>query len=383
MTSSRPTGGTFEERLEALGRLRSATSSVVSVYLNTRWADEHQRERVRIFLKNELGRARQAGAGNVDRDDLAWIESEGQELVEQRRFPDAGGVALFTCRALGLREIVPVHMSFEDAFVVAETPFLRPLMHAMESAPGALVVFVDTESARFIPLSPAGVGEEVRLENNVPGHHRQGGWALLAQSRYQRHILDQRGRHFEAVAESLAQLFKEPGVRRIVVAGEPRNIAAFRKHLPEGLDAAIAGTVAGARFEGPATIADRAIELLGTVEESRGAIEVDAILTEAAKHGRAVAGLEATLGAAGRGAIRHLYLLKGFKRAGRRCVGCAALETGDASACRLCGGAMREVELGEAMGERVIADGGTVVPITIHAGLERMDGVAAGLRFPI
>jgi peptide subunit release factor 1 (eRF1) len=383
MTSERPTRGSVEQRLETLARIRSATSPVVSAYLNTRWADEHQRERVRIFLKNELARARQAGDRDVDRDDLDWIEMEGHALVEQRRFPDAWGVALFACRALGLREVLPVHMLFEDAFVVAEALFLRPLTLAAEAAPGALVVFVDTKSARFIPLTAAGVAEEVRLETDVPGHHRRGGWAQLAEGRYQRHIQDHRGRHFEAVAESLAQLVKQHGVRRIVMAGEPRNIAVFRKHLPEGLDAAIAGTVVGARFEGPAMIADRAVELLRNLEGARGAAEVDATLTEAAKRARAVAGLEGTLGAIERGAVHRLYLLEGLKRAGRRCTGCAAIEIGDACACRRCGGAMREVELGEAMSERVIADGGTVVPVMIHAGLERVDGVAAVLRLPI
>jgi hypothetical protein len=38
MTAPGPTGGSLEGRLEALARNRSAASSVVSVYLNTRWA---------------------------------------------------------------------------------------------------------------------------------------------------------------------------------------------------------------------------------------------------------------------------------------------------------------------------------------------------------
>jgi peptide subunit release factor 1 (eRF1) len=292
-------------------------------------------------------------------------------------------VALFACRALGLREIIPVHVPFQATLVVAETPFLWPLTLAAEAAPGAIVVFVDTRSARFIPLTAAGVGDEVRLEADVPGHHRRGGWAQLAEGHYQRHIQDRRGRHFEAVAESLGQVVKRDGVRRIVMAGDSRNIAAFRKHLPEALAAAIAGTVAAAHFEGPAVIADRALDLIRDLEGSRGAAEVDAALTEAAKRGRAVAGLDATLGAIGRGAIHRLYLLEGLKRRGRRCTACAAIDSGEPSACRLCGAAMREVDLREAMSERVIADGGTVVPVMVHAGLDRVDGVAAVLRFPI
>jgi hypothetical protein len=383
MMATRSVPGGLEERLGGLARLRSAADSVVSVYLNTRWADEHQRERARIFLKNELTRMRRAPAGPVDGGDLDWVEREGHAVIEQGRFADAQGVALFACRPLGLRETIPVHMPFEDAFVVATTPFLRPLTLAAEAAPGALVVFVDAESARFVPLTAAGIGEEVRLESEVPGHHRRGGWAQMAQTRYQLHVHEHRRRHFEAVAKTLTELVKQHGVRRLVMAGEPRAIAVFRKHLPAALDAAVAGTVAGARFESPAVIADRAIELVRQLEGARVAAEVDSALTEAAKHGRAVAGLEPTLGALARGAVHRLYLLEGLKRPGRRCVGCAAIDTGEDTTCRLCGNTLREVELGEAMSERVIREGGTVFPVQIHAGLERMDGVAAVLRFPL
>ncbi len=50
----------LKARLAELARIQPASTPVVSVYLNTHWADEHQRDRVRIFLKNELARAREA-----------------------------------------------------------------------------------------------------------------------------------------------------------------------------------------------------------------------------------------------------------------------------------------------------------------------------------
>lgn len=193
-------------RLTALAKIRGARTPVVSVYLNTRWADEHQRERVRVFLKNEIRRARAAAGLDADLD---WIQAQGESLITQARFPDAHGVALFACEGLGLREIIPLGVPFENAFVVADAPFLRPLAAALEEAPSTLIVFVDGESARLIPLSAEGAGEEVALQSDVPGHHRRGGWALLAQSRYQRHIPDHRGRHFEAVAEALGRLAGE------------------------------------------------------------------------------------------------------------------------------------------------------------------------------
>jgi hypothetical protein len=54
-----------QARLAELAKLPPAGRPVVSVYLNTRWTDEEQRERMRIFLepspRGTGGGARPAG----------------------------------------------------------------------------------------------------------------------------------------------------------------------------------------------------------------------------------------------------------------------------------------------------------------------------------
>ena len=297
--------------------------------------------------------------------------------------PEAGGVALFACEALGLREMVPSRIPFENAFAVGETPVLRPLMALDESAPATLVVFIDTESARLVPLTATGPGEEVALRSEVPGHHSRGGWAQMAQSRYRRHIQDHRARHFEAVVETLTALMDGHGVRRIVLAGEPRNVAVFRKEIPPRLAASIMGMVAGAQHEGIGLIVARAAEYLPHVEEQREAEGVDGVLTAAAKQGKAAAGLDATLGAINRGAVHRLYLLKGWSATGRRCGGCGALQSGFSWTCPACGGETATVELAEAMADRVVAAGGSVETIEVHQPLAAAGGVAAELRYPL
>jgi hypothetical protein len=46
-------------RMTELSRVAKSDTPVVSVYLDTRWSDEKQRDRVRIFLKNEIAKARE------------------------------------------------------------------------------------------------------------------------------------------------------------------------------------------------------------------------------------------------------------------------------------------------------------------------------------
>jgi hypothetical protein len=366
-------------RLTALGKIDRAPAPVVTAYLNTRWADEHQRDRVRIFLKNELAAARRAPGPRPSEADLDWVEAQGEALLNQTAMPETNGVALFACEALGLREIIPSRVPFENT-TVAETPLLRPLLELREKAPSTLVVFVDTETAGS-SRSPPRVGRGVTLRP-TPGHHSRGRGAD-GPVRVRLHIQDHRAQHFEAVVASLIGLMEGHGLRSIVLAGEPRNVAVFRKELPPRLAASVVGTVAGARHEAIGIIVDRAAEYLPHVQGQREAEGVDAALTAAAKRGKASAGLEATLKAINRGAVHRLYLLKGWSAPGRRCGGCGTLQDGFTWTCPTCGGEALTVELGEAMAERVAAAGGTVESIEVHQPLAAAGGVAAELRYPL
>ena len=366
-------------RLAELAKWQPAGTPVVSVYLNTRWADEHQRERVRIFLKAELKRARSAGRARAE--DLDWIESEGKALIEQSATPDAHGVALFACQAAGLAERFPVRVPFDDVFVVNDVPYLPPLASVVDETPAALVVFVDGTSARLIPLTAMGAGDELTLEAPVEGRHRNGGWAALAQGRYQRHIEEHREQHFEAVAAAILEWSDRQGAERIVVAGEARMIAMLRDHLADRALRKVIGTVSAARYEPASAIVRRADELLALADRGRDAEAIDSAITEAAKGGQAVDGLDGTLEAVNRGAVRHLYMLREFHGVGRRCAGCSALQRGLGGRCSYCGHETAPLPLDEAIIDRVIATGGAVTRVDQHAQLARRGGIVALLRY--
>jgi peptide subunit release factor 1 (eRF1) len=371
------------EQIVHLAKLEESAGPVVSVYLNTRWTDEHQRERTRLFLKGQLRRSREANSAADLAPAFDWIQAEGEALISQASRPDAHGVALFAGRARGLREVLPVRAPVENAFVVADGPFLGPLAAALAEAPAALVVFVDAKSARLIPVLADGPGEEIRLDSEVPRHHRRGGWAQLAQSRYQRHIEERRGRHLEAVAEALCRLAEENGVERIVVAGSPDSAAALQRALPPRVAGRVAGTVAGSRHEPANRLVTRATDVIGRIGALEAGAAVDVLLTDAAKGGQAVAGLDEVLEAVQRGAVDRLYLLRDFREDGRACVGCAAIQPGPGAMCRLCGQATVSIELGEAMVTRTITAGGAVTIVNAHPELARVGGVGARLRFAL
>jgi peptide subunit release factor 1 (eRF1) len=279
--------------------------------------------------------------------------------------------------------VIPVRAALENLVVVGDRPFLGPLTAALADAPPMLVVFVDAESARLIPVLDARPGEEIRLDSDVPGHHRRGGWAQLALAHYQRHIEERRDRHLDAVAAALGGLVEKHRLERIVIAGSRESAGAFRRVLPATVAARVAGVVSGQRHEPADELVARAAELISRVADQEVEAAVDGLLTEAAKHGHAAASLEGVLEAVQRGAVDRLYLMRGFREPGRACTACAALQPGDAATCRVCRQATAAVELGETMATRTIAAGGTVTMVHAHAALGAIGGVAARLRFAL
>jgi peptide subunit release factor 1 (eRF1) len=369
-------------KLQELARRTPGHVPVISVYLDTRWTDEHQRERVRVFVKNETRKAAAMAAGQLE-GELAWIAAEGERLVRQEFHPDAAGVAMFVGGARDLREILSFAVPFPDTFTVAATPQLRPLVAALGEAPRAAVLFVDSESARLIALTEQGAAEEIALETtDAIGQHRRGGWLLLLQSRYQRHIHEHRKRHFDAVADALDTVVSHYGLRAIVLAGEARNLAVFRTHVRPPLAGRIVGDVAGARYEPSSVLAERALALIRHQAAGKEAAALDTVLVEAEGGGRASAGVDATIDAVNRGTVDRLYLLRTYVEDGHVCPHCHALQRPATAVCQWCSAVTHPVELGEAMVQRVLAADGDVASVGLHEGLARAGGVAALLRYP-
>jgi hypothetical protein len=367
-------------KLQELARTTAARVPVISVYLDTRWSDEHQRDRVRVFLKNEIRKAASMSAGQLEAE-LAWIAAEGDRLVRQEFHPEAAGAVMFAGGSL--RELLLFAVPFTDTFAVADTPRLRPLVVALGEAPRVAVLFIDGESARLIAVTEQGPGDEIVLETtDVVGQHRRGGFLLLLQSRYQRHIHAHRARHFDAVAHALADLVDHSGMRAIVLAGESRNLAVFRTHLPQRLAERIVGDVAGARYEPADVLVERALELVRHRAAGDAATTLDTVLVEAEGGGRAAAGVDAAIDAVNRGTVQRLYLLRSYEEQGHVCPACQALQRAGSTVCGFCGKATSSLELGEAMVQRVLAAGGDVDSVEVHGGLARAGGVAALLRYP-
>jgi protein required for attachment to host cells len=368
--------------LQRLAQVVPTDQPVISVYLHTRVHDEHHRDRVRVFVENESRRVAAMAAGATEAE-LAWIRDQAEQIANGVLYAQAESVALFAGGSPALRETILLAVPVPDTFAVGDTPRLRPLVSALTGTPRGLVVFIDGERARLITTGEDGSADEVVLQHDdmVVGHHRRGGWALLLQSKYAKHLQVHRDRHFAAVAEALVDTVARYGTTAIVLAGEPQLRAAFRAYLSPDVARAIIGEIAAAHYEPAAALVSRALAVISLAAGSAQGVSLDAALVDAGAGGRAAAGVDATLEAVNAGNVMCLYLLDQFADDGAVCTACAAVQRGGVGHCRWCGKAVRGIDLGEALAQRVLAAGGSVEGVRAHAGLASSHGIAAVLRY--
>ena len=370
--------------LRELARLPETSLPVLSIYLNTRWDNEHQRERVRLFLQEKLKHARfmveeVPGALESLEADTARITQYVEALVKQQVDVAYDGIALFACHGTGLWRIFRSSVPFENQFVVARRPALRQLCVLSDEYESALVVLVDSKSARIFEVALGGLIRELDLEApDFPGRHKQGGWA---QMRYQRHIKDHMDRHHKAVAEYLARLLEQRRNAHVLLNGQEEILANFTQHLPPWVrDRVIQHLSLDIRASDKAVL-QQALEALREHEHVQENATVDRMIAMSMSGGLGALGINDTLDAVNRGAVHRLFLSRDFQEKGWQCTSCRALGHKVPVACPFCEGPVSTVDLEEAVVERVLAEDGSVETVNSHPRLRHYGGIGAILRF--
>lgn len=378
----------MRNEIRKLARTEEGPYPFLSLYLNTRWDDEQQRERIRLFTKNQLKKGYDQLKG---REDWRKIFIEDQQQIERyveglvRRVYDEGvnGFAIFSCSGTKTFFTYPSIIPYENEFFLSDLPTLRPLVRISSQYQNTLVVMVETDSARLFEISLEGMMAETSIESYVPGRHDQGGWA---QMRYQRHIKDHMDRHHKEVAEHLTELFDSGEWKRIVLIGQDRITANFKAFLPERVKQHIVDTFSLDFSEERSKVLRRVFERLLLKEREEVHHQIEEVTERAYKAGRATFGLNRTLEALNEGKVHTLYLLTTFSLLGEKCHQCGSLSLthpsgGSSSSCPFCRGKTKTVDLAEEMMRAVLRQDGEVKWVEENVILRENDGVGASLRF--
>ena len=86
----------LENRLRELATQESR-GPYLSLYLDTQRGDDAQKDRIRVFLKNETHRIRETLEGNGHDQEIERGIRQIESYMENDLQPDTRGVAIFAC----------------------------------------------------------------------------------------------------------------------------------------------------------------------------------------------------------------------------------------------------------------------------------------------
>jgi peptide chain release factor subunit 1 len=373
----------IKREIRKLANIPESDHPFISLYLNTKWQDEKQRKRVRLFVKNELKEAQKSVKEKERiRKSFQRDSDEIQRYVDGviHRAYDEGvnGIAVFACAGIGAFTIFRSSIPFENQFTLASKPSLRQLIQLSDAYRTTIAVMVDTDRAKILEMSLGEIHLESHIESYVPGRHEQGGWS---QMRFQRHIREHMHQHHKGVAEHLVRLSDDERCENIVLIGQEHILATFRALLPERVRERIRGDLSAEFEEESTSLAQKIMEYLHREYLKEEDSMIEELIEAALARGPATVGISDTIEAVNRGQVHRLVLDGDLKRQGWQCTKCLVLGDIMPSSCRFCNSAIETVDLPEEMIRSVINRDGEVDIINDHPQLSKYEGVGALLRF--
>jgi peptide chain release factor subunit 1 len=295
-------------------------------------------------------------------------------------FKGARAMAVFASTADDLFETVKLSRPVEGRVVIDRAPYIEPMITAFQERRW-LVALVNRRSARLLAGSPDALLEHERVEDDVHGQHKQGGWS---QANYERSVEADVEAHLRSVAEEVNRRWREEQFDRLAIGGPQEIVPRFEELLAEEVRASTAPGRVDVDIS-KATEADvrGAVEKLVEADDARAEREaLDRLQAGIGAGGRAAGGREDTVAALNERRVRTLLMEPGFDGTARRCGNCGLLVLVGTEQCPADGSELEHVEhLGEAVVEAALAQDAGVLVVRRYPDLAPLGGIGALLRF--
>jgi len=333
--------------VEGLGALRSDEWPIVSLYLRVdkeHITDDHYSIRLKNLLrdveraKEELGLSRaQSQAVDEDVERIrAFFRDHGDEFGQ--------GVALFASSRAGLWQVYHVPREVGNEADVDFRPVIGRLVRVVELFEPVCTCLISRDRARIFRGHLVSFQEvAVRLDEEVPGQHGQGGWS---QARFARHIEDHVRQHFQRVGQALFQLFEQDPFRFLVLGGPDEVVADFVDGLHPYLRERFVGSFNALMEVNAKQVLEETRRIVDAWQRQEKERYVDLVLSEALSQDMAVVGLERVVEVVQMQNVNALVLDDQLRAPGRYCLRCGALQPigSEGNECVFCGGSVRSRE---------------------------------------
>ncbi|MGA7615716.1 MAG: hypothetical protein WBX15_11125 [Thermoanaerobaculia bacterium] len=374
----------LENQIRQLADRKETEGPFLSLYIDTQRNDESQRDRIRLFIKHEIQKIRDAlgaeagGDGGIEKG-IRRIEEYFHSELE----PGTRGVAMFYGPNGDFFLPLQLPVQVTPSLFIGSRPHLRQLVELQEDHPPIAVAMIDAKSARLFELELARILWEIDLEHpDLPRGKKPRGSAQYANAAHvQEHFQDHVDRHQKEVAEILTRICEQDRVRGVILSGQERNVANFRSFLPKRVESSIFGTL---RLDMNATITEVISECNALIRNrAAGALSqrLDELENHARGNGRGAFGISRVADAVNQRKLEELFVARGTETRGWRCPKCGIVGHTMSLGCPVCGEQVVTVDLIEEFISAAMLEDGEVTFAPAGTVLDRHDGVGAILRF--
>ncbi|MGH9231811.1 MAG: hypothetical protein ACRD0R_00520 [Acidimicrobiales bacterium] len=370
--------------VEALVSLPPSDAPVVSLY----WSVPLDLGRLK-GAKSSLHDLVRTVRNRAEADDLAHadrmsLRADADRMLELEALVSTlqgRTVALFRCSRRRFEESVVLSGRGRDRVEIDATPYLRPLLAALDEAHRYAVVIVDRERGRIFEFHLGVLEARKRVDGRAL---RKPDFAQGDKEHGVHHKAEELAkRHYRRTAKALERLLDQHGIDLVVVGGHEDTVPAFLDQLHPRLRDKVVGsfTVDPATMT-PAIARDKAQEAVDEYERREEEELVAQAMERVATRGLGAAGLEWCLLAANELAVDLLLVEVDASVAGRVCDRCGWLGL-EGDLCPIDGGPTRPTpDVVDDVATRVLDSGGRVEHVHADTPL-RAHAVAALLRFPV
>jgi peptide chain release factor subunit 1 len=373
------------DRLRRLAEANTGDAKVLSLYLNLdprEFATPPARSTEVRSLLDRAGRLVRESQDltHEQRESLKRdLERVASEIGNGAGTKGAHGLAIFSCSAAGLFEILRLSEPVDHEPVISDAPYVAPLSSIGEPE-NWCVVLVNRRSARLFCGSREALHEVALVEDDVHRQHDQGGWS---QANYQRSVDKDVQDHLKHVAEVVFLQMKRELPKGVIVGGPQETVTDFESTLHPYLRERLAGRididVENSSTEDVRRTAAERIEAAAREREEKAL----ARLAEAfGANGRAASGLADVLTAVHEQRVEALLVDRGYEAPGVVCPQCGWLGGEGFSECQADGTPVeRRENIVEAAIERAITQSADVYVLRDRPELASHGHIAAILRF--
>ena len=374
--------------LRRLADLRPADARVLSLFLNldpSQFGTQPARAtEVRALLDEADRRVRDCEGLPHDQEQALRKDVErAREFFKSSAFSAEGahGLALFVCEPAGLFEAIKLPRPIDTRVCIDDSPLVEPLAE-LGMRGSWCVLLVNRQTARMLRGSREHLDELPPVEDEVHRQHDQGG---LSQSRYQRSVEQDVQAHLKRTAEVVFRRFKHAPFERVLLGGPEEILNDVEHHLHPYVRERVAGRVkVDVENSTAEAVRDAAVPVMDEVDRGREREALDRLEEGLGAGGRAVAGIDDTIGALNERRVETLLLVDGLDAPGVYCRSCGWVGVDrDMKSCPADGADLeRRDDVVESAIELAIGQSADVLRTRHHRDeLETRGGVAALLRF--